>query len=154
MRRLNVILERLKNKGYFGSHHVIQNLNEIDNESLSKAESLADSIVEILGSWKFIIFQSTILFLWALLNLLAWFEHWDPYPFILLNLFLSLQAAYAAPVIMMSQNRQAARDRLEAHNDYLINKKAEEEICLLIKKLEHQDIEINKIYQLLLEKQK
>jgi uncharacterized membrane protein len=70
------------------------------------------------------------------MNILAWVHQWDPYPFILLNLFLSMQAAYAAPVIMMSQNRQAARDRLEAHNDFLLNQKAEVEVRLL---LEHQE---------------
>lgn len=91
------------------------------------------------------------LFSWGVLNIFAWFEHWDPYPFILLNLFLSLQAAYTGPIIMMSQSRQAARDRLEAHNDYLINKKAEEEVRLLIKKLESQEAKIQEIHQLLIE---
>jgi uncharacterized membrane protein len=125
-------------------------LNALDNEALSRGQRVADSLVKTLGSWRFIIIQSLILFVWAILNILAWVEHWDPYPFILLNLFLSLQAAYAAPLIMMSQNRQAERDRLEAHKDYLINKKAEKEICLLIERLEHQSNEIEKIHQLFL----
>ncbi|HDL18318.1 MAG TPA: DUF1003 domain-containing protein, partial [Bacteroidetes bacterium] len=83
-------------------------------------------------SWRFIILQSLMLLCWAFLNLIAWVHHWDPYPFILMNLVLSLQAAYAAPIIMMSQNRQAERDRLEAHNDYMINKKAEQEVHTII----------------------
>jgi uncharacterized membrane protein len=65
---------------------------------------------------------------WAWLNVTAWIQHWDPYPFILMNPFLSLQATHTAPMLMMSQNRLAARDRLEAHNDYEINRKAEEEL--------------------------
>jgi uncharacterized membrane protein len=70
------------------------------------------------------------------LNLLAWIQHWDPYPFILLNLALSFQAAYAAPFIMMSQNRQQDIDRLAAKNDYQINIKAELEIELLHQKID------------------
>jgi len=71
-----------------------------------------------VGSWWFIGTQSAILLGWAWLNFTAWVQHWDPYPFILMNLFLSLQAAYTAPMLMMSQNRLAARDRLEAHNEW------------------------------------
>ncbi len=85
-----------------------------------------------MGSWLFIVTQSIILAAWAILNVVAWISHWDPYPFILMNLVLSMQAAYAAPVIMMSQNRQVARDRLEALNDYRVNKKAEEEIRAIL----------------------
>lgn len=100
---------------------------------------MADIVVKIIGSWKFIIIQSIILFLWTIFNIIAIFEHWDPYPFILLNLVLSLQAAYAAPIIMMSQNRQAERDRIEAHNDFLINQKAEKEIQTILNHLEQQN---------------
>jgi len=89
-----------------------------------------------MGSWRFIIIQSTILLLWIALNVTAWVERWDPYPFILLNLALSFQAAYAAPFIMMSQNRQQDVDRKEAAADYQINIKAELEIELLHQKLD------------------
>jgi len=89
-----------------------------------------------MGSWTFIIIQSTILFFWIVLNFTAYIEHWDPYPFILLNLALSFQAAYAAPFIMMSQNRQQDIDRKQAENDYKINIKAELEIELLHQKLD------------------
>ena len=92
-----------------------------------------------MGSWRFIIVQSVLLVAWVILNIAAWVQHWDPYPFILMNLVLSLQAAYTAPVIMMSQNRQALRDRLEAHQDFLINQKAEEEIRVVLNHLEAQN---------------
>ena len=75
-------------------------------------ERLADAIAEGMGSWRFIIIQSAIVLGWIVINLAAFIGHWDPYPFILLNLLFSTQAAYAAPVIMMSQNRQAAKDRI------------------------------------------
>jgi len=94
-----------------------------------------------------IIIQSAILISWATLNVIAWINHWDPYPFILMNLFLSLQAAYTAPVLMMSQNRLAARDRLEAHNDFLINQKAEHEIRVILEHLEAQNQALLEIHQ-------
>ena len=96
-----------------------------------------------MGSWSFIIIQTTILFFWIVLNVTAYVQEWDPYPFILLNLALSFQAAYAAPFIMMSQNRQQDIDRKEAENDYRINIKAELEIELLHEKIEllHQKID-------------
>lgn len=109
----------------------------------------ADWIAGAVGSWTFILIQSGLLVLWAVLNLTAWVRHWDPYPFILMNLVLSLQAAYTAPMIMMSQNRQAARDRLEAHNDYLINQKAEEEIRAVLDHLVAQDQALGAIYGVL-----
>jgi uncharacterized membrane protein len=89
-----------------------------------------------MGSWRFIIIQSTILVAWIALNITAWINHWDPYPFILLNLALSFQAAYAAPFIMMSQNRQQDVDRRRAEDDYKVNVKAELEIELLHQKLD------------------
>lgn len=89
-----------------------------------------------MGSWPFIIDQTTILLVWIALNITAYVQRWDPYPFILLNLVLSFQAAYAAPFIMMSQNRQQDVDRKEAAADYQINVKAELEIELLHQKLD------------------
>jgi uncharacterized membrane protein len=94
----------------------------------SRRGAEADSFVLVMGSWKFMIVQSLILAAWIVANVMAWVHHWDPYPFILLNLALSFQAAYAAPIIMMSQNRQAAKDRLAAEQDYLVNTMAEEEV--------------------------
>jgi len=93
----------------------------------------------VVGSWRFIIIQSVILAFWVAMNVVGYVYHWDPYPFILLNLVLSFQAAYAAPIIMMSQNRQAAKDRLAADVDYQINVKAEEEVKAMMQHLEQQD---------------
>jgi uncharacterized membrane protein len=103
---------------------------------LSLGQRIADKVAETMGSWTFIIIQSGILFVWIVLNVTAIVEKWDPYPFILLNLALSFQAAYAAPFIMMSQNRQQDIDRKEAENDYKINIKAELEIELLHQKID------------------
>jgi uncharacterized membrane protein len=127
----------------------IANMNDLENEMLTKEHRAADFVVRVMGSWKFIVTQTILLVFWSILNIIAFFEHWDPYPFILLNLILSLQAAYAAPIIMMSQNRQAARDRIEAHNDYLINLKSEQEISVILEKLEVQNKMILKMHHLL-----
>src|SRR6476659_8393849 len=103
---------------------------------LTSGQRIADTVAAVMGSWTFIICQSIILFVWIVLNITAYVERWDPYPFILLNLALSFQAAYAAPFIMMSQNRQQDVDRREAANDYRINVKAELEIELLHEKID------------------
>jgi uncharacterized membrane protein len=103
---------------------------------LTVGQIVADWVASTMGSWNFIIIQSVILVAWIILNLIAVVQHWDPYPFILLNLALSFQAAYAAPFIMMSQNRQSDIDRQKAENDYKINIKAELEIELLHQKLD------------------
>ena len=97
---------------------------------------MADKFATVMGSWHFIIIQSAILAVWVSLNVAGWVRQWDPYPFILLNLMLSFQAAYAAPIIMMSQNRQAMKDRLSAEHDYEVNLKAELEIEDLHAKLD------------------
>lgn len=98
-------------------------------------DRLADQFAAIMGSWHFIIIQTIILVTWVILNVIGYIHHWDPYPFILLNLMLSFQAAYSAPIIMMSQNRQATIDRQEARHDYEVNMKAELEIELLQDKI-------------------
>ena len=103
---------------------------------LTTGQKVADAIAAGMGSWPFIIIQSTILAFWIAANVMAWIKHWDPYPFILLNLALSFQAAYAAPFIMMSQNRQQDIDRKAAEHDYQVNIKAELEIELLHQKID------------------
>lgn len=105
-------------------------------EPLTLGQRVADCLASILGSWTFIVIQSAVLFVWISANLLGLMRSWDPYPFILLNLALSFQAAYAAPVIMMSQNRQQDIDRVAAENDYKVNVKAELEIELLHEKID------------------
>ncbi|HSV02979.1 MAG TPA: DUF1003 domain-containing protein [Phenylobacterium sp.] len=103
---------------------------------LTLGQRVADQVAANMGSWRFIIIQSAVLVVWIALNLTAYVRHWDPYPFILLNLALSFQAAYAAPFIMMSQNRQQDIDRQQAANDYRVNVKAELEIELLHDKID------------------
>lgn len=134
---------------YRHDHAPVKNINEVINEQLTVGQRAADWVVAKVGSWGFIISQSSLLGVWALLNVTAWMRHWDPYPFILMNLVLSLQAAYTAPMIMMSQNRQAARDRLEAHNDYEINLKAEVEIQAMMETLEAQNVVIAELHMML-----
>lgn len=107
-----------------------------DTRSLTRGQRVADYVAATMGSWRFILIQTSALILWVALNVTAYLRHWDPYPFILLNLALSFQAAYAAPFIMMSQNRQQDIDRKEAAADYEINIKAELEIELLHQKLD------------------
>ncbi|MEJ0064667.1 MAG: DUF1003 domain-containing protein [Caulobacteraceae bacterium] len=109
---------------------------ERPSDSLTMGQKIADQVAATMGSWPFIIVQSGILLVWIVLNITAFVEKWDPYPFILLNLALSFQAAYAAPFIMMSQNRQQDIDRKEAENDHQINIKAELEIELLHQKID------------------
>lgn len=120
-------------------HPPVMNINQAADQLMTFGERASDSFAEVMGSWKFIIIQSVILAIWVMLNLTAYIEHWDPYPFILLNLALSLEAAYAAPIIMMSQNRQAEKDRLAAEEDYHVNTTAEEELKAVMHHLEQQD---------------
>jgi uncharacterized membrane protein len=99
-------------------------------------QRVADRVAAVVGSWRFIIVQSTLLLAWIALNVVAYVQHWDPYPFILLNLALSFQAAYAAPIIMMSQNRQSVKDRLQSDEDYHVNLRAEAEVAAIQRQLE------------------
>ncbi|MES2023229.1 MAG: DUF1003 domain-containing protein [Patescibacteria group bacterium] len=116
-------------------------------------DRIADSVANNMGSWNFIIIQTIIVILWMILNVVAYISHWDPYPFILLNLIFSTQAAYAAPIIMMAQNRQNERDRHQAQNDYNTNLKAKLEIEKLQKDLARIDSEkLDKIIRILEEK--
>ena len=103
---------------------------------LTTGQRFADAVTSLVGSWRFILIQSGILVLWITANVIGWIGHWDPYPFILLNLALSFQAAYTAPFILMSQNRQQEIDRQAAKEDYRINIKAELEIELLHQKID------------------
>lgn len=105
-------------------------------DELTFGQRIADGVAATMGSWPFIIIQSAVLLIWIALNITAWIRHWDPYPFILLNLALSFQAAYAAPFIMMAQNRQQQIDRKDAANDHQINIKAELEIELVHQKID------------------
>jgi len=113
-------------------------LTEDDDEAATFGERLADRMAAFGGSWKFILSFCAVLLLWVVMNVVVLASHpFDPYPFILLNLFLSALASVQAPLIMMSQNRQESRDRLRSMNDYQVNLKAELEIRHLHQKIDH-----------------
>ena len=122
-------------------------------QRLTTGQKIADKITKVMGSWSFIIAQTMIIIVWIIFNLTAYIYHWDPYPFILLNLLFSTQAAYAAPIIMMAQNRQNQRDRVQAKNDFDTNKAAKKEIEELQKSLSRIEIEkLDKIVEMLKKK--
>jgi uncharacterized membrane protein len=113
-------------------------------ESMSFGNRIADSVAKGMGSWNFIIIQTVLVVIWMTLNMIGFMYHWDVYPFILLNLLFSTQAAYAAPIIMMSQNRQNERDRMHAEEDYQTNidaKKEIEALAILLKNIEVEKLD-------------
>jgi len=114
-----------------------KNPNVVIEQKKTFGQKSADGVAAIMGSWKFLIIQTCLLATWITLNIIGWIQHWDPYPFILLNLTLSFQAAYATPVILMSQNRQSETDRIRAEMDYDTNVKAEKEIKGLHDHIQH-----------------
>jgi uncharacterized membrane protein len=103
---------------------------------LTLGERLSDLVAATVGSWRFILIQSGLLVAWLVANAASGSNAWDPFPFILLNLMLSFQAAYTAPIIMMSQNRQADIDRIRSIADYQVNIRSEAEISLLHEKID------------------
>ena len=130
--------------------NINKNWHEKHYDSLEFGSRIADKVAKGMGSWSFIIFQTLFVVAWMGLNFIAYIKHWDPYPFILLNLLFSTQAAYAAPIIMMAQNRQSERDRIQAQEDYITNKEAKLEIEALAAKLNSIDVEkLDKIIQIL-----
>jgi uncharacterized membrane protein len=127
-------------KQYHGSQKLVRvrsarNPNEVIAEQTTIGEHIADSVAQFGGSWRFIISFGVVLVGYTALNVMLGKQAWDPYPFILLNLFLSMLASVQAPVIMMSQNRQDAKDRLRGELDYAVNRRAETEIQGLSRKL-------------------
>jgi len=137
-------LEREVVKSLKDNELVSENINEEYEKTLSLGNRIADRVAEFGGSWKFILWFGALLFIWIAANsaVILW-RPFDPYPFILLNLVLSLLAAVQAPVIMMSQNRQEDRDRIRAENDYQVNLKSELEVRLMTEKIDqllHQEM--------------
>ena len=126
------------------------NVNKAYKENLTFGQRAADWVAQVVGSWMFIIAQTIIIFIWAGLNVYLaahpylFIQAWDCYPFVLLNLFLSLEAALSTPIIMMSQNRQAEKDRLTAQSDYQCDMRSERELKVIMdqlvymEKLQHQ----------------
>jgi len=125
------------------------NWHELHIAKSSIGDRVADIVAGFIGSWTFIIIQSVIFVVWVIVNTLWLFERfqWDPYPFILFNLFMSAEAAYSSPLILMSQNRQADRDREQAQHDYDTNVAAKEEIETILRELGR--IEMEKLDQIL-----
>lgn len=129
-------------------HPPVRNVNEEYDDALTSGQRIADKVASAVGSWPFIITQSIVLVAWIIANVWLAFhpealKSWDPYPFILLNLMLSFQAAYTGPVVMMSQNRQSEKDRLTARRDYEVDSRAESEIAVIMDHLLHQDRQID-----------
>ncbi len=132
-----------------------KNWHEQHIETSTFSQRLADKVANGMGSWRFIILQTILVILWMGLNIFGFIKHWDVYPFILLNLLFSTQAAYAAPIIMMSQNRQSERDRIQAQADYQTNLDAKMEIEELTKKLNSIEVDkLDKIIRMLEEMKK
>ena len=129
-----------------------RNVNELHNKSLSVGDKCSDKIAASVGSWPFIISFVVIIFVWITVNLIGLFNHFDNYPFILLNLALSCVAALQAPIIMMSQNRQEERDRIRNEQDFETNVKAEiliEEILKHTKQIQQVEKKQNEILEYL-----
>ena len=127
-------------KQFHSAHQLVRiramrNANQMIDEESTFGERIADKVARFGGSWRFIISFGIVLCVYTLINIILGGKAWDPYPFILLNLFLSMLAAIQAPVIMMSQNRQDTKDRLRSELDYDVNRKAESEIQMLSGKL-------------------
>ncbi len=129
-----------------------RNPNELIEQESTFGERIADSVAGFGGSWTFIITFAIVLTVYTLINIFLGGKAWDPYPFILLNLFLSMLAAIQAPVIMMSQNRQDTKDRLRGELDFDVNRRAESEIQGLARKLNLLDEKVGDVYSLLREK--
>lgn len=141
-------------KPYEHRHPALKEIEEFSAEVRTLSQGAADWIAGTVGSWKFLLIQSLLLAVWFLINTMGWFRHWDPYPFIFMNLVLSLQAAYTASVVMISENRQSERDRLWAHADFEVNQKAEEEVRAILDHLACQDRALLAIHEEILELQK
>ncbi len=130
----------------------MRNPNEVIEEGSTIGERIADSVAQFGGSWAFIITFGIVLVVYSGINVILGSKAWDPYPFILLNLFLSMLAALQAPVIMMSQNRQDQKDRVRGELDYDVNRRAESEIQGLSRKLNLLDEKIDDVEELIREK--
>jgi uncharacterized membrane protein len=128
------------------THPSLKNVDAEFEQNRTHAQILADIVASIVGSWPFIIIQSILLVIWIAVNVVLAMKHsdkaWDPYPFILLNLALSFQAAYTGPIVMMSQNRQDAKDRVRADIEYQVNVRAELGVVELHQKVDRMKEEL------------
>lgn len=140
-------------KPYEHRHPPVKDVTELLQQPKSFSQRAADWVAVVVGSWRFLIIQSLLLAVWFFLNSVRGWSHWDPYPFIFMNLVLSLQAAYTASVVMISENRQTERDRLQARIDFEINQKAEEEVRAILDHLACQDEALRTIHAQILDLQ-
>jgi uncharacterized membrane protein len=123
-----------------------RNPNEVIAEQLTMGDRLADAVARFGGSWSFIVAFGVVLVGWVAVNVVLAMRAWDPYPFILLNLVLSMLAAIQAPIIMMSQNRQDAKDRVRSELDFAVNRKAEAEITQLAARLNRLEDRVDDVH--------
>ncbi|MGZ7042551.1 MAG: DUF1003 domain-containing protein [Thermoanaerobaculia bacterium] len=133
---LGVLGKRLRAADELLRHTVVKNANVLEEDRMTFGQRIADKVASFGGSWTFILTFGGVMLVWITVNVILLSKPFDPYPFILLNLVLSMLAALQAPVIMMSQNRQAAKDRLNSDLDFQTNQKAELEISHLHKKVD------------------
>ncbi len=136
---LKVLGQRLSTTDKLLRQSVSKNVNEIMEDKQTIGQRISDGFATVMGSWTFIILMTFFLIAWMVLNILRWVRHWDESPFVLLNLVLAFLAAYAAPIIMMSQNRASEKDRLVAELDHEVNVRAEVKTGLIMNRLD--DIE-------------
>jgi uncharacterized membrane protein len=149
---LSVMGKRLRSTNELLRNQVSRNLNVEEDERMTFGERIADKVASFGGSWTFIITFGAVLIAYTMTNVRLRNSAWDPYPFILLNLFLSMLAAIQAPVIMMSQNRQDKKDRLRSELDYAVNRRAHAEIQGLAMKLNLLSDRVGDVEDLLREK--
>ena len=144
--RERMVLNKIASK-----RRVSRNINKQSDETMPFGDKLADKVAQFGGSWSFIIIFGVVLVAWTGLNSVLFYTRSsapDPYPFIFLNLILSMLAAIQAPIIMMSQNRQSDKDRLAASHDYEVNLKAELEILQLHEKVDHlRQTQLSELFQ-------
>lgn len=141
-----ILGQRIRKTDVLLSHRVAKNVNAIIEREETLGERVADRVAAFGGSWNFIGLFAAVLLTWVFINGIVLHDHaYDPYPFILLNLILSMLAAIQAPVIMMSQNRQDAKDRVRSEQDYKVNLKAEVEILQLHQKVDQLRDELSRI---------
>jgi uncharacterized membrane protein len=146
---MTVLARQFHNSQQLVRHRAMRNVNEVLEEQATFGEQIADQVARFGGSWSFIILFSVVLCIYCFINVELHQRAWDPYPFILLNLFLSMIAAIQAPVIMMSQNRQDKRDRMRGECDYDVNRRSESEIQGLSHELRQLGDKIDDIDKLL-----
>jgi uncharacterized membrane protein len=132
---------------YKHEHPPVCDGNVLFEEQLTFSQKAADWVAETVGSWKFIFFQTAIFCIWIYVNVTAWFSHWDPYPFILMNLGISVMTSYAASIILISQNLQERREKIESRQHCMINEKAEEEVRIILEHLAAQNKALTAIYE-------